>query len=79
MQTEYISFPVRGRGKCKGPEAGGDLLCLWTSKEATVAEMGRKWRRVVGDEAEVDKGQTVESHVCDSKDFGFIPSRMEGH
>ena len=47
------------------------MLFLCTSKEATVADLGRKWRRVVGDEAEVDKGQTVESHVCDSKDFGL--------
>ena len=47
------------------------MLCLWTSKEATVAEMGRKWRRVVGDEAEVDKGQTADSQVRGSKDFAL--------
>lgn len=36
------AIPDRGRGKCKGPEARGDLLCLWTSNEATVAEADRK-------------------------------------
>ena len=42
-----------------------------------MADMCRKWRRVVGDEAEVDKGQRVESHVCDSKDFGLY-SKQDG-
>lgn len=36
-----------------------------------MAEMGRKWRRVVGDEAEVDKGQTADGHARGSKDFAL--------